>query len=659
MKSSVVRVGAVLAMVTASVFAMQGVSAAATSAPSAAPPATPPSVTHDQAFLVAASHDFLGRAATGAQLDSVFSAPLATMTARASVVGRMGASPEYVQVTVGALYTTALGRPGDADGVAYWSHLIESHKVSVAGVASMLYSSNEYSDEFGLTNNGDWVLRLYQKLLDRDGNLDPSGVNYWTGQAQRVGRYRVAFALYQSSESRHDRVAVLYQDLLGRVPDGAGWDYWSDVVLHHGDLKVAAVLAASDEYYQRAFDRYHGQTISSAPIGVVADAGSAKARVSWNAPGWLGGSPIAHYTVTASHGGQTCTAIGASTCTVTGLTNGSDYTFTVTATNDIGPSSPSDPSMAVTPTLLGWSPPMGAVPASGTVLYLQSDAGDFIGNSRTYLFTLANSVMQVTAVDAQLHLSIRADDSWWLGGSGPTGGDLLTPGYWQGLNRSQFDFSGAGRGCNTDSTDLQVDDVEYDTSGVLQRYTMRFLQHCEGGTPALRGFFRYDASDQTTPPPPGNPADFSWHPPAGVVPATGNFLYLQGSPGDFISGGNTWLIVPPDQLALSDVYDNANDVSITAATSEGWTVWLFGQSSQTRLTTGLYTNVKRAPFNNPVAGGFSVWGDGRGCNESVSTMAIDQISYDTAGNVASISARFVQHCETSTAPPLYGALRFG
>jgi hypothetical protein len=73
-----------------------------------------------------------------------------------------------------------------------------------------------------------------------------------------------------------------------------------------------------------------------APTAVTATALSWGATVSWTAPVSDGGSPITGYTVTASHGGQTCTTTGATMCTVSGLTNGRHYEIKVRASNAEG-----------------------------------------------------------------------------------------------------------------------------------------------------------------------------------------------------------------------------------------------------------------------------------------------------------------------------------
>ena len=90
------------------------------------------------------------------------------------------------------------------------------------------------------------------------------------------------------------------------------------------------------------------------PTNVTAVAGNGQATVGWTAPGGSS-SPVIGYRVTAAPGGQTCTTSAvppttpATTCTVTGLTNGQAYTFTVVAVTGSGTSASSVPSPAVTP----------------------------------------------------------------------------------------------------------------------------------------------------------------------------------------------------------------------------------------------------------------------------------------------------------------------
>lgn len=71
------------------------------------------------------------------------------------------------------------------------------------------------------------------------------------------------------------------------------------------------------------------------PRNVTATAGNGQATISWQPPSSTGGSPITSYSVIVSPGGSTCSTATTS-CVVTGLTNGTPHTATVTATNSAG-----------------------------------------------------------------------------------------------------------------------------------------------------------------------------------------------------------------------------------------------------------------------------------------------------------------------------------
>jgi len=176
-----------------------------------------------------------------------------------------------------------------------------------------------------------------------NGSLD---TNFGTGGVVKTD--------FQSSDDKAFAVAV--------QPDGK--------ILTGGYTIAGSYKFAVARYFGGEASTTPPATSPDAPTGVTAAAGDGQAAVSWTAPASDGGSAITGYTVTAAPGGATQpAAAGSTSATISGLSNGTPYTFTITATNAIGAGPASDPSDPVTPQA-GAPPPQTATetvpPAGGT-----------------------------------------------------------------------------------------------------------------------------------------------------------------------------------------------------------------------------------------------------------------------------------------------------
>jgi len=124
-------------------------------------------------------------------------------------------------------------------------------------------------------------------------------------------------------------------------------------------MKLAIADVGDDQYDSNVFIEAGSLTtepqVPGAPTNVSANPGDGSATVSWTAPDSDGGSAIDGYTVTCTATGNPSdthsASVGGATIVapVDGLTNGVEYTCSVTAHNTKGNSEPSEPSAPFTP----------------------------------------------------------------------------------------------------------------------------------------------------------------------------------------------------------------------------------------------------------------------------------------------------------------------
>jgi len=314
-----------------------------------------------------------------------------------------------------------------------------------------------------------------------------------------------------------------------------------------------------------------------------------------------------------------------------------------------------------------WQPAGGATPSSGNYVYIESDQGDFIGQGRTETYTQSNAVLSVSETSGVLGVSLVGDRNYLGSFKAMTPLTQVAPGYYPNAQRWPFgnpavgalDFSGDGRGCNVLSGWFVIDSITLSGSTVTA-VDLRFEQHCENNAAALRGQVHWRSGDPTQPagpqqpPPPG-----LWAPPSGAVAATGNVVYLQSDPGDYIGGGLSKVYSPLDSVITvggGGMTAAGNRFQLTVQGDEEWTGYFQAMNTLQDLQPGYYAGLQRFPFNNPTVGGIDWSGEGRGCNQITGWFVIDSVSY-AGSTLSSIQLRFEQHCE-GLAPALHGFIRW-
>lgn len=321
-----------------------------------------------------------------------------------------------------------------------------------------------------------------------------------------------------------------------------------------------------------------------------------------------------------------------------------------------------------------------------TSLVMSSEQGDYIGQGQNYDLNESNGTFTpYVNSDGSVRILYSGDEGSFSVTLGPKDLQSLIIGPYPFATRYPFNSptapgfnaSGFGRGCNTSESSFDVLDVEFDLNNELVSLVADFEQHCgDLDDPALTGTLMYNSFGAPYPPIPdddsdsvANTIDNCINSPnldqldsdldgignvCDIFYTNTNFIF-DSEEGDYIGQGLYQEFYLADgNITASRNYDNG--VTIRFKGRDSWTL-NFAAPGDVDLTTGLYSNATRFPFQDVTEPGLDISGAGRGCNTLEGNFEVTNLVYDSEGEVEKFEATFEQHCSGMT-PALFGLVNY-
>lgn len=207
-------------------------------------------------FAMQQYRDFLSREADAAGLAGWTNLLNTSMTREAVIQGFFG-SPEFQSgvPSVVRLYLGFFKRIPDSAGLKGWVSAVRAG-APLGTVASAFAQSAEFQLTYGALTNAQFVTLVYQNVLGRVP--DTAGYNGWLAQLQgglSRGDMMVGFTEsteFQLQTSPNVFVIMMYEGMLRRAAEQAGYDFWVNYVNSGKDaLDLTRGFLNSIEYRNR------------------------------------------------------------------------------------------------------------------------------------------------------------------------------------------------------------------------------------------------------------------------------------------------------------------------------------------------------------------------------------------------------------------------
>lgn len=208
-------------------------------------------------FAMQQYRDYLGREGEAAGIDYWSNQINSGLQTRAQAVDNFFQSPEFQTVTpIARLYFAYFLRIPDYPGLLYWVNQ-SRNGMSRDNISQAFAQSPEFVNTYGSLNNANFVTLVYQNVLNRAP--DPAGFAYWTGLLDNGlmtrGQVMLGFSEspeFQTSSFPKVYVTEMYVGMLRRSPEQAGFDYWvHQMELGQSGLNLINGFLAAPEYHGR------------------------------------------------------------------------------------------------------------------------------------------------------------------------------------------------------------------------------------------------------------------------------------------------------------------------------------------------------------------------------------------------------------------------
>jgi hypothetical protein len=130
-------------------------------------------------------------------------------------------------------------------------------------------------------------------------------------------------------------------------------------------------------------------------------------------------------------------------------------------------------------------------------------------------------------------------------------------------------------------------------------------------------------------------------------PPEPGFVALQSDPGDAIGEGLDYRYTQADARLLVSTGERSLQIFVNG--DEEWSGAFELPDTYTQVEVGVYSNLGRYPFHDPVIGGMSWSGAGRQCDQVTGSFEVTSVTY-VNGLIVDIRMNFEQYCDGASVP---------